>query len=89
MANQVGSIDFMSDQLSMAFMSDQLNSEKTFLTVNAMDDDNLDGLSFEVDTSLTSSKVGRVLEQIIEWRGKPAALGCDHGPEYLSQTLVK
>ena len=58
----------------MAFMSDQLNSEKTFLTVNAMDYDNLDGLGIEVDTSLKSSKVGRALEQIIEWRGKPAAL---------------
>ena len=64
MANQVGSIDFMSDQLSMAFMSDQLNSEKTFLTVNAMDYDNLDGLGIEVDTSLKSSKVGLSLIHI-------------------------
>jgi len=33
--------------------------------------------------------VVRALEQIIEWRGKPAALRCDNGPEYLSQTLVE
>ena len=52
------------------------------------DDDNRDGLGIEVDTSLTSSKVVRALEQIIEWRGKPAALRCDHGPDYLSQMLV-
>jgi len=28
------------------------------------------------------------LEQIIEWRGKPAAIRCDNGPEYISQILV-
>jgi hypothetical protein len=25
------------------------------------------------------------LEQIIEWRGKPSALRCDNGSEYISQ----
>jgi len=33
--------------------------------------------------------VTRALEQIIEWRGKPAALCCDNGPEYISQALVE
>ena len=30
----------------------------------------------------------RSLERIIEWRGKPKALRCDNGPEYISQQLV-
>ena len=30
-------------------------------------------------------RVIRSLEQIIEWRGKPLALRCDNGPEYISQ----
>ena len=30
----------------------------------------------------------RALEQIIEWRGKPAALRFDNGPEYIIQVLV-
>ncbi len=30
----------------------------------------------------------RSLEQIIEWRGKPLALRCDNGPEYISQNLI-
>ena len=25
---------------------------------------------------------------VVEWRGKPAALRCDNGPEYINQTLV-
>jgi len=30
----------------------------------------------------------RSLEQIIEWRGKPAAIRCDNGPELASETLI-
>ena len=73
---------------SMDFMSDQLASGKRFRTFNVMDDYNREGLGIEVDTSLPSARVTRALDQIIEWRGKPAALRCDNGPEYISQTLV-
>ena len=41
-----------------------------------------------MDFSLPSERVIRSLEQIIEWRGKPLALRCDNGPEYISQTLI-
>ena len=74
---------------SMDFMSDQLASGKRFRTFNVMDDYNREGLGIEVDTSLPSARVTRALDQIIEWRGKPAALRCDNGPEYISQTLVE
>ena len=36
---------------------------------------------------LSASRVKRVLEQVIEWRGKPAAIRCDNGPEYISEEL--
>jgi Transposase and inactivated derivatives len=78
-ANQVWSMDFMSDTLS---------DGRTFRTFNVLDDYNREGLGVEVDLSLPSARVVRSLEQIIQWRGKPAALRCDNGPEYLSQTLV-
>ena len=74
---------------SMDFMSDQLASGKTFRTFYVMDDYNREGLGIEVDTSLPSARVVRALEQIIEWRGKPAALRCDNGPEYISATLIE
>ena len=73
---------------SMDFMSDQLVSGKTFRTFNVIDDYNREGLGIEVDLSLPSVRVIRALEQMIQWRGKPAALRCDNGPEYLSQMLV-
>ena len=44
-------------------------------------------LGIEVDLSLPSARVIRSLEQIIEWRGKPKAIRCDNGPEYLSGAL--
>lgn len=74
---------------SMDFMSDQLVSGKTLRTFNVIDDYNREGLGIEVDLSLPAARVIRALEQIIEWRGRPAALRCDNGPEYLSQTLVE
>nr|UPH34225.1 IS3 family transposase (truncated protein) [uncultured bacterium] len=27
------------------------------------------------------------MEQIIEWRGTPQVIRCDHGPEYISDRL--
>jgi len=73
---------------SMDFMSDQLVDGRHLRTFNVIDDYNREGLGIEVDLSLPSSRVTRALDQIIEWRGKPAALRCDNGPEYINQTLV-
>jgi len=74
---------------SMDFMSDNLEDGRTLRTFNVLDDYNRQGLGIEVDLSLPSARVIRSLDQIIEWRGKPAALRCDNGPEYISQTLIK
>lgn len=73
---------------SMDFMSDALADGRTFRTFNVLDDYNREGLGIEVDFSLPSLRVTRVLEQIIEWRGKPAAIRCDNGPENISSTLI-
>lgn len=73
---------------SMDFMSDQLSNGKAFRTFNVLDDYNREGLGIEVDLSLPAARVSRALDQIIEWRGKPDALRCDNGPEYVSQTLI-
>jgi len=67
--NQVWSIDFMSDALA---------DGRKLRTFNVLDDYNREGLGIEVDLSLPSARVIRSLEQIIEWRGKPAAIRCDN-----------
>ncbi|WIO73920.1 IS3 family transposase [Porticoccaceae bacterium LTM1] len=73
---------------SMDFMSDGLIDGRSLRTFNVLDDYNREGLGIEVDLSLPSSRVIRSLEQIIEWRGKPMAIRCDNGPEYISQKLI-
>lgn len=73
---------------SMDFMSDSLIDGRTLRTFNVIDDYNREGLAIDVDLSMPSLRVIRSLEQVMEWRGKPAAIRCDNGPEYLSGELV-
>ena len=69
---------------SMDFMHDQLQDGRSFRLFNVIDDFNREALSIEIDLSLPSARVIRTLKQIIAWRGKPAVIRCDNGPEYVS-----
>lgn len=69
---------------SMDFMHDKLVDGRSFRTFNVLDDFNREALGLEVDFSLPSARVIRALDQVIEWRGKPEAIRCDNGPEYIS-----
>ena len=73
---------------SMDFMHDALADGSSFRTFNVLDAYNREGLGIEVDKSLPALRVIRALDRIIEWRGKPSAIRCDNGPEYLSESLV-
>jgi putative transposase len=73
---------------SMDFMSDSLADGRSLRTFNVIDDYNREGLAIDVDLSMPSARVIRSLEQVIEWRGKPAAIRCDNGPEYISNELI-
>jgi len=73
---------------SMDFMHDALADGSSFRTFNVLDDYNRQGLGIEVDKSLPALRVIRSLERIIEWRGKPQAIRCDNGPEYISGQLM-
>jgi putative transposase len=73
---------------SMDFMHDQLSDGRSFRLLNVIDDYNREGLGIEVDFSLPAERTIRALSQIIEWRGKPAAIRCDNGPEYISGAMA-
>lgn len=73
---------------SMDFMHAWLSDGRSFRTFNVIDDFNREGLGIEVDLSLPALRVIRSLDQIIEWRGKPKAIRCDNGPEYISHALA-
>lgn len=76
--NQMWSIDFMSDSLV---------DGRKFRLFNVIDDFNRESLAIEVDTSLPSLRVLRVLKKLIAQRGIPANIRCDNGPEFISHKL--
>ena len=68
-------------------MSDSLTDGRKFRLLNIIDDFNRESLAVEVDTSLPSLRVIRVLERLVAQRGKPANIRCDNGPEFISHKL--
>jgi putative transposase len=74
---------------SLDFMSDSLVSGRAFRTLNILDDFNREALWIEVDTSLPAERVIRVLEMLISWRGHPAQIRTDNGPELIASRLKK
>ena len=73
---------------SMDFMCDSLFCGRRFRTFNVVDDYNREVLAIEVDLSLPSARVIRVLERIVAWRGYPEKLRMDNGPEFISTALA-
>jgi putative transposase len=78
-ANQVWSMDFMSEALADGC---------DIRSLNVIDDYNLEGLAIDVDLSIPSLRVIRTLEQMMEWRSTPAMVRFDNGPKYVSNQLV-
>ncbi len=72
---------------SMDFVHDGLFQGKTFRSFNVIDDFNREVLAISIDTSLTSLRVIRELNKLLEWRGKPEELRVDNGPEFIAQAM--
>jgi len=72
---------------SIDFMSDSLVDGRKFRLFTVIDDFNRESLAIEVDTSLPSLRVIRVLEKLIAERGCPTAIRCENGPEFISHKL--
>jgi putative transposase len=73
---------------SMDFMHARLYKGKAVRLLNIIDDFNREGLAIDIRHSHPSNSVIRTLENIIEYRGKPSAIRCDNGPEYISSKIV-
>ena len=76
------------DCWSLDFMSDNLTDGRAYRTLNVIDDFNREVLAIEVDHSLPSARVVRVLDQVAEERGYPRKLRSDNGPEFIAQALA-
>ena len=71
----------------MDFMTDSLVDGRRFRLLNVIDDYNHESLAVEVDTSLPAPRVIRVLERLMDFRGKPDVIRVDNGPEFISDKL--
>jgi putative transposase len=74
---------------SMDFIHDTLVSGIKFRTLNIIDDFNREALSIIIDTSLSSKRIIREIDKLIEWRGKPERIRIDNGPEFTSYVFVE
>lgn len=72
---------------SMDFVHNGLLNGIKFRSFNIIDDYNREALNITLDTSLTSKRVIRQLEQVIAWRGKPERIRVDNGPEFIAQAM--
>lgn len=74
---------------SADFVADALACGRRFRTFNVIDDFNHQALHIEVDTSITSSRLVRVFEQIKAHHGLPQVLRTDNGPKFLGEAFVQ
>jgi putative transposase len=69
----------------MDFVSDSLADGRSFRALAIVDHYTRECPVIEVDLSLPGARVLRVLEQLSEERGLPAAIRVDHGPEFVCE----
>ena len=72
---------------SMDFMCDSLVDGRRFRLLNIIDDFNRESLWIEVDTSLPTLRVIRVLDRLLKTRDRPMKIRVDNGPEFISDKL--
>ena len=73
---------------ALDFMRDTLYDGRPFRTLNVIDEGNREALRIECGTSIPSTRVVRVMNQLIEVYGKPEALRLDNGPELTADAFV-
>ena len=72
---------------SLDFMYDSTSSGRRLRILNVVDDYTREALWMEVSTSISGQHVTRVLDRLIELRGKPKNLLTDNGPEFAGTAL--
>lgn len=73
---------------AMDFVSDTLYDRRRVRALTILDEGNREGLEIVVGISLPSSRVVRVLEELVTLHGRPTAVRVDNGPEFLAQSFV-
>lgn len=72
---------------SMDFVHDRLANGRAFKCLTLVDEFTRECLAVEVDFGLPGYRVTRVLDGIMELRGRPRSVRSDNGPEFASNVM--
>lgn len=72
---------------SMDFVMDALSDGRKLKTLTVVDDFTKEALDIAVARSITGEHVTRILDNIAHFRGYPAAIRTDQGPEFTGNAL--
>ena len=72
---------------SIDFVSDRLQSGRTFRVLNIIDDCDRVAVGQEISMSMPAERVIKLLEKVIWLNGKPKNIRCDNGPEFISKVF--
>lgn len=87
-AAPIAMLSHRNQEWAMDFVSDGLATGRAVRALTMVDSYTRECLAIEVDSSLSSRRVTRVLEWIISQRGVPETLRCDNGPEFTSRHFL-
>lgn len=71
----------------MDFLMDVTAMGRRVRILAIVDDYTRECLAVEVDTSIGGMRVARVLDQLVEFRGRPEGITVDNGPEFAGRAL--
>lgn len=72
---------------SADFMQDRLEDGRKVRILNIIDDYNREALLCEPASSFPSKNVAELLDQLIEWYGKPLSIRTDNGTEFIAKAF--
>ena len=84
----VATLSRANQEWAMDFVMDGLATGRAVRLLTMVDNYTRECLAIEVDSCLSSRRVTRVLEWVIEQRGAPEAIRCDNGPEFTSRHFL-
>jgi putative transposase len=84
-AEPLANLSKANQEWSMDFVSDGLATGRALRIFTLVDSFTRECLALEVDSCLSSRRVTRVLDWVMEQRGAPEAIRCDNGPEFTSR----
>lgn len=83
--------DAINEGWAMDFLSEWVvgQADQSVRVINIVDECSRRALWTEAHGSITGEVLTDILEKVVKWRGKPAYIRCDNGPEFIGEVLKK